>query len=157
MSKLTDAVALSGALDMSSLMEFTKWRLPVQPPDGEPYTSSEAAAAAIEDAMTSQDQVAIRATDPDAMRYFMQTKAMGRLRIVLDDAKQSFDWEYGMTPTGNYILQWSEGTDTDILCNGESHLMPSGQKDGVYFERVEDLYFGNKRVFILCFPRRAVA
>lgn len=156
MSKLTDAVGLSGALDMASLMEFTKWRLPVQPPEGAPYTDPAEAAAAIEDALTSQDQVAIRATDPDAMRHFMQTKAMGKLRIVMDEASKSFDWEYGVTPTGGYILQWNDATETDILCNGESYLTDA-HKQRVYFERVEDLYFGNRRVFVLCFPRKPSA
>lgn len=152
MSKLTEAIALSGALDQAMLGEILKWRLPATVPEGEPYTTADEAVAAIEDAQSSYDQVEIRVSDPDALRHYMTTRKPGKLRVVMEDATSTFDWEYGVTPMGDYILRWNDGTNTDVLCNGETCLLDGKRK--VFFGRVQDLYFGDQRMFILCTPRK---
>lgn len=152
MSKLTEAIALSGALDPAMLSEILKWKLPTDVPDGEPYRTADEAVAAIEEAQTGYDQVEIRVSDPDVMKHYVRTRKHGKLHVVMDDASDTFDWEFGMTPTGEYILQWNDGTATDVLCNGETYLLDGKRK--VFFSRVQDLYFGDKRMFISCSPRR---
>lgn len=153
MSKLTDAVALSGALDPAQFSEIAKWKLPVSLPAGAPYTDPEEAVAAIEDATTSQDQVAIRVSDPDAMKVYLATKRAGKLTLRSEDSKVTLDWEFGVTPSGEYLLQWSDSASTDLLTNGESYLLDHGKR--VYFTATQDLYFGDKRVFVQCTPRKS--
>lgn len=157
MSDLAKAVARLGVLDENMLRQITKWGLPAVGPDGPVFTSSEEACAAIEEATESVDQVAIRVADPDVMKQYMATKRQGKLRIVKDDEKADFEWEFGKRQVAGfpdeYILQWTDNVDTDLLTNGESYLLDG--KTRVYFSAVQDVYFGDKRVFVVCTPRKA--
>ena len=152
MGELSKTVLRTGLIDASFLREMARWRLP-QPVVEEPdFTTSEEIVAAIEDAQESYNQVEVRATDPDVLKQFLQSKRAGRLNLKSEDDSAKFDWEYGVSVTGDYILQWSPDVATDLLCNGESYLWDGARR--VYFSRVQDLYFGDKRVFILCTPRK---
>jgi hypothetical protein len=152
MSKLTEAVALSGALDPEQFRELAKWRLPVGLPEGDPFTSPEQATAAIEDATSGYDQVRIRVSDPDVMKTYLATKREGKLVLKDGDAKQSFDWSFGVTKAGDYLLQWGDNAETDLLTNGESYLLDGQTR--VFFSDVQELYFGEKRVFLQCTVRK---
>ena len=44
-------VALSGALDVEMIRELSKWKLPIEVPEDDPYESPEEAIEAIEDAI----------------------------------------------------------------------------------------------------------
>lgn len=155
MSKLTEAVGLSGALDTAQLSELAKWRLPITVPDGEPFTSPEEAVAAIEDATTGYDQVQIRVSDPDAMKHYLATKCSGKLVLKEGEAKQSFDWSFGTSPAGDYLLQWGDNAGTDLLTNGESYLLDGHRR--IFFSNVQELYYGERRVFLQCTPRKTKA
>lgn len=153
MSKLTEAVGLSGALDTGQVSELTHWRLPVSVPDGAPYTDPEEAVAAIEDATTDYDQVEIRVSDPDAMKTYLGTKRPCKLVLKENNSKETFEWNCGITASGDYLLQWGDGVSTDLLTNGESYLLDGGKR--VFFSSTQDLYFGDKRVFVQCTPRKS--
>ena len=152
MSKLTEAVALSGALDPAQFSELSKWRLPIGLPTGEPFNSPEQAVAAIEDATSGYDQVRIRVSDPDAMKTYLATKRQGKLVLKDGDNKQAFDWNFGVTSSGDYLLQWGDNAETDLLVNGESYLVDGQLR--VFFSDVQELYFGDKRVFLQCTVRK---
>ncbi len=153
MGELSKAVIRSGIIDESFLLEMNKWKLPQSLPEEPPFTSSEEVCAAIEDAQESHSQVEVRVSDPDILKQYMGSKRAGRLVLKDEDKTAKFDWEYGLSPTGLYIMQWSDDVATDVLCNGASYLWDGAAR--VYFNRVQDLYFGEKRVFILCTQRKS--
>ncbi len=152
MSKLTQAVGLSGALDTGQVSELAHWKVPIGVPDGAPYTDPEEAVAAIEDATTGYDQVEIRVSDPDAMKTYLGTKRACKLVLKDGNSKDTFDWNCGITKSGDYLLQWGDDVSTDLLTNGESYLLDGGNR--IFFSNTQDLYFGDKRVFIQCTPRK---
>jgi len=152
MSELTRVMAQSGALDPSMLQEFAKWKLPIEVPDDDPLDTAEEVVEAIEAAVESQEQVEIRATDLDVLRQYMRTQAKGKLHISTELEKGSFPVTYGTTKFGEYIIPWQAESLVDYLTNGESHLKVGGNQ--VYFATVQELFFGDRKVFILCTPRR---
>lgn len=153
MSDLTKAVALSGAIDVEMLREFSKWKLPVDVPNGdELYESPEEAIAAIEDAMTGSEQVEIRTTDLDVLKQFLRTKRKGKLYLTTSKGSGTIDIDFGVSAMGEYIIPWSADSIIDIMTNGESHVLDVRRK--VFVTEVTELYFGGNKAFMLCTPRR---
>ena len=152
MSKLTEAVALSGALDPDMLREICKWKLPIEVPEGEPYASPEEAVSAIEAALEGKEQVEVRATDLDVLKQYMKTQHRGRLHIVTPHESGTFDVMMGITPMGDYIIPWKSDSLTEHLTNGESYIIDG--RNRVHLSDVRDLYFGEQKAFILCQPGR---
>lgn len=150
MTELSKAVAQSGALDEHMLSELAKWRLPLELPEGDPADSPEAAVEAIEAALEGQSAVEVRATDLDVLRQYLATQAKGRLHIVTDIESGTFPVNYGVSKFGDYIIPWKADSLVEYLTNGKSHLRAGGKE--VYFASVQELFFGERKVFILCVP-----
>lgn len=155
MSKLTEAVALSGALDPDMVREMCKWKLPVEVPEASPYTSPEEAVAAIEEALEGKEQVEIRSTDLDVLKQYLKTQHRGRLHIVTPHESGTFEVMMGITPMGDYIIPWKSDSLAEHLTNGESYIIDGRKK--VHLSDVRDLYFGERKAFILCQPVRESA
>lgn len=158
MSDLAKAMAQSGALDASMLQEFAKWRLPgvVLPEDGM-FDTPEKAVEAIEDAMTSAEQVEVRVTDLDVLKSYLQTRKEGKLHIVNDEKGTKGTWNvtFGTIKRPShidYIIPWNASSIEELLTNGQSYLLDEKKK--VYFSLVTDLYFGEQKAFMLCTPIR---
>lgn len=152
MTKLSDAVMQSGAIDAGMLQELNKWRLPLELPTEEAFDTADEAVAAIEEAMEGAEQVEVRSTDLDVLRRYARTQAKGRLHIVTPNEKGAFPVTYGKGELGEYIIPWQADSLEELLTNGQSFLHTA---DGdVYFSRIQDLYFGERKVFILCTPIR---
>ncbi len=152
MSELTKAMALSGALDESMLRELSKWKLPIEVPEDDPYESPEEAIEAIEDALTGASQVEIRATDLDVMKQYLRTQRNGKLYLESTKERTTIPATFGVTAMGEYIMPWRGDSITDLLTNGASHFIDGKRK--VYISAVQELYFGETKVFILCTPIR---
>lgn len=162
MSDLSQAVARSGALDANMLRELVRWRLPgvVVPDDGQ-FNTPEEAVEAIEEAVTSKDQVEVRVTDLDVLKNFLQTRKTGKLHIVNDEgpseqeAKGTWSVTFGTIKRTNhtdYILPWNSDSIEALLTNGRSYLLDD--KKRVYFSLVTELYFGDQKAFIVCTPTK---
>jgi hypothetical protein len=150
MSELTKVMVLSGALDVGMLQELNKWKLPIVVPDDDPFESPEEAIEAIEEALSSSGQVEVRATDLDVMKQYLRTQRKGKLHLVHPHEKGTFEVTFGVTAMGEYIIPWRTDSIVDLLTNGESHLLDGRRK--VYIANVQELYFGDTKVFILCTP-----
>jgi hypothetical protein len=151
MSDLTKAVALSGAIDPGMFKEFSKWKLPVEiPNDTDLYDSPEEAIEAIEEAMTGQEQVEVRATDLDVLKQFLRTKRKGKLHLVTSKGSGTLEIEFGVSTLGEYIIPWNADSIVDIMTNGESHILDVRRK--VFVSDVTELYFGGNKAFMLCVP-----
>jgi hypothetical protein len=155
MPGLANIMAQSGALDGDMLKEFQKWRLPVQL-DSEAAVFDEAAEAveAIEEALESKEAVEVRATDLNVLRQYMKTQARGRLRVKTEDEDQTFVITFGTTLLGGVLIPWQADSLEAFLTNGESYLLHNGIR--YFFSRVEDLFFGDRKVFILCTPTETI-
>lgn len=151
MTDLTKAVALSGALDEGQLQELNKWRLPIEIPSDEPFESPEDAVAAIESALEGENQVEVRTTDLDVLKQYLRTQRKGKLHLATEAESGTWDVTFGITTLGQYIVPWRTDSISEILMNGESHLLDGRRK--VYISDVQDLYFGETKVFIVCTPR----
>ncbi len=158
MSDLSEAVARSGALDATMLSELTKWRLPgVAVPEEGQFATPEEAVEAIEEAMTSKDQVEIRVTDLDVLKSYLQSRKEGKLCIVNDDKGTSGTWKvtFGTIKRPGYteyILPWNSDSIEILLTNGQSHLIDDKKK--IFFSLVTELFFGDQKAFVLCTPIR---
>lgn len=152
MSELTRVMAQSGALDPGMLQELAKWKLPIEVPDDDPLESPEEVVEAIEAAVESREQVEVRSTDLDVLTQYMRTQTKGKLHIHTEHEKGVFPVTYGTTRFGDYIIPWQAESLVDYLVNGESHLKVGSTS--VYFATVQELFFGERKVFILCTPRR---
>lgn len=157
MSELARAVTQSGALDESMLRELNKWKLPgVVVPDGAGFTSPEEALEAIEEAMTSANQVEVRVTDLDILKNFLQTRKSGKLHLVTEDGtKGTLNVTFGTISRRNYvdyIIPWNNDSLEVILTNGESYLLDDKKK--IFFSSVMDLYFEDTKAFMVCTPTR---
>ncbi len=159
MSDLAKAVARSGALDAGMLREFGKWKLPgVVTPSEDGFTTPEEAVAAIEEALTSEDQVAVRITDLDVVKHYLQSRRRGKLHVVNSEKETSGAWPvtYGIIHRNNqdeYIIPWNSDSIEDLLTNGETYLATE-DKQKVYFSTITDLYFGQQKAFMLCIQRK---
>jgi hypothetical protein len=154
MTGLASAVAQSGALDEGMLRELAKWRLPLELPDSAatPFETPEEAVDAIEEAVESRAAVEVRATDLDVLKQYLATATKGKLHIVTQLENGTFPVTYGLTKFGDYIIPWQADSLVEFLTNGESYLQAKGGK--VYFSTVQELYFGERKVFIQCTPHR---
>lgn len=152
MTELAKAVAQSGALDADTLREIAKWRLPLELPQDDPFDSPEEAVEAIEAAMESKAAVEVRATDLDVLKQYLATATKGKLHIVTEHENGAFAVTYGTTMLGDYIIPWQSDSLVEYLTNGESYLQ--GKAGKVYFSAVQDLYFGERKVFIQCTPQK---
>lgn len=157
MSDLSNAIALSGAIDADMLRELTKWRLPgVALPADDFFSSPEEAIEAIEDAMTSANQVEVRVTDLDILKHYLKTRKDGKLHVVAEHgAKGTYPVVFGTierTSHKDYIIPWRSDSIEELLTNGESYLIDDKKK--VYFSSVSELYFGAQKAFIVLTPSK---
>lgn len=156
-SDLARAVIQSGALDTDMLRELNKWKLPgVIVPSEAGFSTPEEALEAIEEAMTSADQVEVRVTDLDILKNYLQTRKSGKLHIVTEDGSRGqLNVTFGTINRRNYvdyIIPWNNDSIEAILTNGESHLLDDKKK--IYFSAVMDLYFEDTKAFMVCTPIR---
>lgn len=153
MTGLSAAIAQSGALDEGMLRELAKWRLPLALPDAseELFETPEEAVEAIEEAVESKAAVEVRATDLDVLKQYVSTATKGKLHVVTQVESGTFPVTYGRTKFGDYIIPWQADSLVEYLTNGESYLQAKGGK--VYFSIVQELYFGDRKVFIQCTPQ----
>lgn len=157
MSDLAKAIAMSGALDQDMLRELVRWRLPgvVVPNDGS-FKTPEEAIEAIEEAVTSANQVEVRVTDLDILKHFLLSRKDGKLHLVTENGtKGTWPVTFGtITRLGQqlYIIPWNSDTIEGMMTNGESYLLDGKVK--IYFGEVTDLYFGEQKAFMLCTPIR---
>lgn len=157
MSDLARAITQSGALDENMLREMMKWKLPgVVLPETEAFQSPEEAVEAIEEAMTSANQVEVRVTELDVLKTYLQTRKRGKLHLVTENGTTGdFPVTFGTISRlthVDYIIPWDSDSVEVLLTNGQSYLLDDKKK--VYFGTVMELFFEDNKAFIVCTPIR---
>lgn len=152
------AVVRAGLIPEETLVEMGRWGLPVELVAGPPTLNTvEDVLNVIRDALEGDDQVRMRDTDFDVLQRFLSPKYKQEGKIVLDDGttKSSTKVFYCKTLMGLYAIPFRSETISELLTNGLTHLlvMNGAKHSKIFFDNVEDLYFGEHKAFILCHPR----
>lgn len=148
---LMKVVTQTGVIDQSMLQELHRWKLPLEITGDPFFTTAEEAVSAIEEAVTGEDQVEVRATDLDVLKDYDKTRQTGRLHLEDDQGqKGNFKVEFGVTRSGAYLIPWDADSLIEVFTNGVSYLDTGSTR--VFFSDVQELFFGDKLAFIKCVP-----
>lgn len=169
MRPLAEATIRAGLIDESVLAQFRRWK--VIPPDleAEEGVPLEDAVERIQMALESEEQVRIQATDLDLLKHYMTPANQLRGQLVLinpeaDESRATKSVTFAMrevlpnpiTATEHqyqYVIPWSGESIYDLMTNGRTYLRwsgPDGESQRVYFNEVDDLYFGDMQMFMVC-------
>jgi hypothetical protein len=122
-----------------------------------PFDTVEQAVEAIQQAIESEEHVRLQTTDLNLLRWFLDENNQRKGRLVLVNDRTGERATKTITfavapPAGKFIIPWVAESITDMMTNGQTYL---GYKDGgvncrVYFEDVEEMYFGEVKAFMVC-------
>lgn len=155
MKPVAAAAVRAGLVDDDMLRELRRWGF-VPSTDGlVPYTSVEEAVEGIRDALESEDQVALKRTDLDLLRRYLNKdeQVKGRL-VIIDpdtDERASKAVVFCTLPGRRYVLPWLGTHSPDLLVNGESYISykVNGASMRAYFSSFEELCIGEVKAFIV--------
>jgi hypothetical protein len=160
MHSLALAVVKSGILPEEALAEFRRWGHDVETPPPIPKDPKEIVQA-LEQALQDEGLVVTRETDLEAVTYFLMNQLQGELYVVLEEEGHTetsgFPCNFGITPMGDYIIQWHSESIEEVMTNGKTHLNFQGKDTlgahvEVYFNRVREIFFGDTKAFMICTP-----
>jgi hypothetical protein len=152
MHPVTAAVLRAGVVSPKMLEEMKRWspNLEKEASAGEPL-ELDMAASIIEQALQSEEYVIVRETDLEVVRQYATTTRTGVLHMEIDELQQGdAEVTYGKTKLGEYIIAWQSDSIEDLLTNGLSYLVEDGHR--VFFKNVRELYFGERKAFMVCTP-----
>lgn len=152
MNPMTKAVLKAGIIPPNTLQEMKKFSITLDSDaESEEPKDLETAAAIIADALEQSDSTAIRETDLEVLRQYIDTSTSGKMHVEILEAPQAeFEVTYGKTPLGEYIVAWRGESIGDALTNGMTFLEAGTHK--VYFKDVRELWFGENKAFMICVP-----
>jgi hypothetical protein len=159
MKPLSEVIMRSGLVDDDALSEFTRWGIPHQPPPEELKVQDlDVLVDLLREAMESGDLVEIHTTDLDALKLWLSFNngmlpGEGRLFLKNGDNSNWGKCSYVQNINGEYLFPWNSDDITDLLTNGESCLVLA-DKTKVFFESARELYYGDKKCFVACAPRK---
>ena len=161
MHSIASAVVKSGLLTPEVLAEFKRWGFSITEPVPveEPFARPEDVVQAIESALQSEDLIITRSTDLEAANNFLRTAQTGQLHVVCavegePDTSAEIECLFGRTLLGDYILQWHAESIEEFLTNGKTFLIDDARACAVFFARVQEVFFGKTKAFLICTPRR---
>lgn len=151
---LKEEMVRSGIVDKDMVTELSIWGAPLSEIfemdwEDEPK-STEEALERIRQAIEDRDQVEIRATDLDVMRYYLDNQEEGKLHLedTVSGQKSNIKVFFAKAKTGEVIIPWRSETIEDLLINPGSYLRVGDCK--LYFGVVQELFFGKQKTFLLC-------
>lgn len=120
-------------------------------------SSLEEIAGRIEEALQSEGLVISRETDLEAVSDYLNSQLTGTLHVVVEADGQAEEADipvnFGMNALGEYIIRYhSEGIE-DVMTNGRTYLQTKNFQ--IYFSNARELFFGDKKVFLVCKPSGA--
>jgi hypothetical protein len=150
------AVLKAGIVPTDMVTELARWgnyEVPQVSVEPDPRV----ALAGIREAVESHDTVALRLTDLDALKYYDQNQQKGRLYYSLRGGPATLrnttfiEVIYAKTPEGNYIIPWTDEDIFDLMLDDGTYLKPAGEAR-VHFANIDELYYGEKKAFMVCTP-----
>jgi hypothetical protein len=154
---MTQAVLKAGIISENMLREIKRFSVTLDPDAKvESPKELEHAAQIIANAMEEAGYTTVRETDLDILRQYLDTAADGTLRLEVTGSEPvDVEVTYGMTKTGEYIIAWNSESIEDALTNGVTFLWTERDHRQVFFKDVRELWYGEKKAFMVCVPRGA--
>jgi len=157
MRPLGVAAIRAGLVSQDSLDELGKWGLLPRKIDEPIVSSPEQAVILIQEALEAEDQVRLKKTDLDVLKFFLNEKNQKRGRLVIHDPdtgeKASKTVSFCILPGKRYVMPWLSDSALDLLVNDHSYLSHKVTADAkpqrVYFNDVRELYFGDVKAFMV--------
>jgi hypothetical protein len=157
MNELTTATIRTGIIPEEVQSELKRWT-PLAPPLPPPKDDLVEALEDVVEAFEGRDAVTFRCTDPDAVRLYDESKQPGRIYYLAapkrpgDKPRTTFvEIEYGRDALGNYLVPWVSEDITGMMIHRDTYLKPVGGEH-VHFGQVVELFYGEKKMFMLCYP-----
>lgn len=151
---LKEEMVLSGVVDSTMVSEFHSWGSPIEEALNLNFAqtpkSVEEALERIRIALESRDQVEIRSTDLDLMRYYFENQQEAKLHLEDPDSGQKSNVKvfFAWSKTGEVIIPWRSEGIQGLMLNPESYLLVEGKK--LFFGTAQELFFGEQKTFMLC-------
>lgn len=114
--------------------------------------------AHIQEALESKAQVEICESDLDILQRYLSKEHQqeGRLHLRDGERRELVKVNFCLTKMGEYAIPWLDEENPQLLANGESFLRhrEEGEEKSkdVYFVDIRELYFGDRKAFIVCVP-----
>lgn len=159
MNPVAATVVKIGLLSRDQLDEFTRWKVPVEMPEGAvpKVPTLEEASVAIEEALQSEGFIITRETDLEVLHHYLTTQRPGVLHIVVPNVDVTQETEgdveitYGVTPLGEIIIPWRSDSIAMEMANGQTYLSPKDSlSEKIFFKDIRELYFGAHKAFMIC-------
>lgn len=156
MSKeVAKVVVEAGIVDRDAFAQLQRWGyLTDVDIGGEGVLSGAALAERILEAVTSEEEVEIRATDLDLIKDYLSTRRRARLHVPSPEKEGQtigIPVEYSTTKLGEVVIPWTSESISDQLLNDSTYLKPAGGPR-IYFADVRELFYGEHKAFMVCVP-----
>lgn len=151
MSELAKLMVRSGILKENQIEQFKHWGMQGLEGKGEPLESVKEFLSEVELALQQQELVLVRETDFSALHDFLKKQHQGVLHLETGTTSSDVHVAYTVSKTGEYIMPWAGENVSDLLANGQTHLVPE-EGGAVYFCEVRELFYGQQKAFVVCRP-----
>lgn len=156
----TKAVVASGVLaEDDTLAQFQRWgTLSPEALQERPLKSPDEIVGRIQESMESDDALELRDTDLDAVRNFVAQRKRGRMYLPSTGTEGKLrhsDVLYHVTAMGEYLVPYQGDEIRDRLLDQRAYLKPPGEPP-VYIADIRELYYGDRKVFMVCAPAEEV-
>ena len=154
-NEVSKTIIKSGLVEPDTLQEFRRWGAPIPFVPTEETIEPNQIPSAIEEAMQKEDFIKVKETDLEVLQQYLRTQRRGVLHFhALADQEEKFEVSFGLTSLSEVILPWTDDEDiSDFMVNGRTYLETDGKK--IHFKDVRQLYYGDRRAFMICVPEGA--
>lgn len=153
------AMIETGLLDHDALAQLQRWGYLLDCELDEEVDTTVSAtdiAEEILEAIESGEAVEMRSTDLDIIHQYLASRERAKLHILKDDGSNKtvgLSVEYCLTKLGEYVIPWTSDPIHEQLLDPSTYLKPVG-KDRVYFIDVRELFYDDRKAFIVCTPAK---
>jgi hypothetical protein len=152
MNPMTQAVLKAGLITPNMLQEMKRFSPTLdQNAVVEEPKDLERAAQLIADALEHSDLTLVRETDLNALRHYVDTRTDGTLHYETLAETVDFTVSYAVAKTGEYLIAWNSEGLLEEIANGMTYLKTDTKE--VYFKDVRELWYGERKTFLVCVPR----
>ena len=154
MKKVARAVVEAGLVEEPVLVQLQRWGIPIEAAPEKTLQTKEQVLEHIRESIEGEDMVRIDETALDLLHSFLDPQHKKPGRLILKDGKKhiTLNIVFSMTRLGEVAIPWTADEDPALLLGDGTHLKyKDGEQDkDVAFHDYRNVYFGEKRAFVVC-------
>lgn len=157
MRPLALAAVQAGLIDADIVAQFKRWGMLPRSLDASVVEDPTLAIERIQFALEAEEQVRLQSTDLDILKYYLDKENQRKGQLVIVDnefgTKATKTITYALRTilsSNQYIIPWISDSIIDTITNGSTYLRCLPSKSCVYFDSVDELYFGDVKAFMVC-------